>query len=102
MQDPLKEAEMLLSEQLGDALKMSVEQEQHAARIRKMIGSALRPRRTVRVTYYRSSNIFNVNLMIGDNVISNTVGTNKEDIAEGVAKRFSKYYGVDITRLDVP
>jgi hypothetical protein len=93
---------MLLSEQLGDALKMSAEQEQHAARIRRMIGSALRPRRTVRVTYFRSADIFHVNLVIGDNVISNTVGTNDEDTAEGMATRFSKYYGVDITRLDVP
>jgi hypothetical protein len=93
---------MLLSEQLGDALKMSAEQEQHAARIRREIGSALRPRRTVRVTYFRGADIFHVNLVIGDNVISNTVGTNDEDTAEGMAKRFSKYYGVDITRLDVP
>jgi hypothetical protein len=92
----------MMSRQLGDALRMSVEQERQAARMRQMIDASLRPRRTVRITYFRGADLYYVNLVIGDDVISNTVGTNNEDTAEEMADRFSRYYGVDITRKDVP
>jgi hypothetical protein len=67
----------------------------------KVVSSALRSRRTVRIWHFRDSGLFIIGLAQGDDPISPLLGTNNPDTAEGMAKRLAGHYGVEVSNLDL-
>jgi hypothetical protein len=67
------------------------------------VRSALATRRTVRITYVRSSDSYRVDVVSGDTVIDYLLGDLvTEELAEVFAGATAHALGLDITRLDVP
>lgn len=68
----------------------------------KVVASALRTRRTVRIWHFRDSGLFIIGLVQGDDPISPLSGTNNPDLADDIADRLAGQYDVEISRLDLP
>jgi hypothetical protein len=68
----------------------------------KLVSSALRSRRTVRIWHFRDSGLFLIGLAQGDDPISPLSGTNNPDLADDIADRLARQYDVEISRLDLP
>jgi hypothetical protein len=70
--------------------------------VKQLVESVRRSRRTIRITYFRSSGLHIIGVMQGDELISNVFGIKDSDRAELVAQRIARFKGLDVSRLDVP
>jgi hypothetical protein len=58
-------------------------------------------RRTVRVTYFRDTELLMVSVNQGEEVISGVIGTNDEGLAERKAAAVASDLGLEVSRVDV-
>jgi hypothetical protein len=67
------------------------------------IRAAMAGRRTVRVTYSRTTDDYRVDIYQGERVaLLVATGITNETNAEGRARSTARLFGLDVTRLDVP
>lgn len=58
-------------------------------------------RRTVRITYFRDTELLMVSVNQGEEAISGVVGTNDEGFAERKAAAAARDLGLEVSRVDV-
>lgn len=71
----------------------------------QQVQSALAARKTVRITYSRTTDQFRVDIVLGDEILDGELGWgpgDEEGFAEEWAAVFARMYDLPITRVDVP